>query len=205
MNIMKHMKNGTALVLGLAMTLAACKKEDPVPPAPGGNNPPPNEQELITTVIMHFESMDGSENKLFTWRDLDGDGGDPPVIEVDNVEYVFVTWRVDGQIAGGNPITLTMDGPHTATAHYEAGVAQDGYFQYMYRLGSGTQGLTISGGGAWYTGGSQASPPAAPASMVLGGVTYTFQNWYVNGVIDFENPITVVINGPTMAVALYEP
>ncbi len=83
MNSMKHMKNGTALVLGLAMTLAACKKEDPVPPTPGGNNPPPNEQELITTVIMHFESMDGSENKLFTWRDLDGDGGDPPVIEVE--------------------------------------------------------------------------------------------------------------------------
>ncbi|MCW5897904.1 MAG: type 1 periplasmic binding fold superfamily protein [Flavobacteriales bacterium] len=77
------MNIGTALVLGVAMIMAGCKKDDPVPPTPGGNNPPPNEQELITTVVLHFESQDGTEHRQFVWRDLDGDGGDAPVIEVE--------------------------------------------------------------------------------------------------------------------------
>lgn len=70
-------------VLAMALTLTACKKDDPVPPTPGGSNPPPNEQELITTVILHFESMDGTEHMQFVWRDLDGEGGNAPVIQVE--------------------------------------------------------------------------------------------------------------------------
>ncbi len=36
--------------------------------------------------------------------------------------YNFVNWDVDGvsQGSGVNPITVHMDGPHTATAHYQA-------------------------------------------------------------------------------------
>jgi hypothetical protein len=32
--------------------------------------------------------------------------------------HVFVYWDVDGTPVSGNPITVHMDGPHTATAHY---------------------------------------------------------------------------------------
>jgi hypothetical protein len=70
-----------ALVAGMGMALASCKKEDPVTPGPGGPPPPPLEQELITTVRLTFTSTDGTEVKEWLWRDLDGDGGDPPVIE----------------------------------------------------------------------------------------------------------------------------
>ena len=77
-----NLTRNALLMGGLVMALAACKKEDPVPPVGGGNPPPPpNEQELITTVIVHLTSLDGTEERTFTWRDLDGPGGNPPVIE----------------------------------------------------------------------------------------------------------------------------
>jgi hypothetical protein len=72
-----------SLCMLMVAGLAACKKEKPVPPAGGGGTPPPNEQELITTVLLVFESLDGTQTSTFSWRDLDGDGGNPPVIETE--------------------------------------------------------------------------------------------------------------------------
>jgi hypothetical protein len=77
---MMNLTRNALFMGGLVMALASCKKDDPVPPAGGGTPPPPNEQELITTVIVHLTSLDGTEEKTFTWRDLDGPGGNPPVI-----------------------------------------------------------------------------------------------------------------------------
>lgn len=67
----------------VASVTVGCKKDDPVPPAT--NNPPVNEQELITTVKLSFQNADGTENKQFLWRDLDGDGGNAPVITADTL------------------------------------------------------------------------------------------------------------------------
>jgi len=70
--------------LSLAVMTTACKKkDDKVSPGPGGG--PPNEQELITTVKLHLYSTDGTEHLHFTWRDLDGPGGNPPVIDWDTL------------------------------------------------------------------------------------------------------------------------
>lgn len=78
--------------------LVACKKEDPVTPSPGGPPPPPpNEQELITTVRLTFVSLDGTEQKEWLWRDLDGDGGNPPEITAD-ILTTGTTYNVSIQV-----------------------------------------------------------------------------------------------------------
>ncbi len=68
----------------MAAVLTACKKDED-PPAPATPPPPVNEGELITTVRIHLTSMDGTEEKQLLWVDLDGDGGDAPVITWDTL------------------------------------------------------------------------------------------------------------------------
>lgn len=47
-----------------------------------GEDPDPvNEEELITTVILKFTPVMGGPTVNFTWRDLDGDGPNQPVIQ----------------------------------------------------------------------------------------------------------------------------
>ena len=52
-------------------TLLACEKEDPVIP---------NEEELITTLTYTMTPAAGGDPITFTFRDLDGEGGNPPEI-----------------------------------------------------------------------------------------------------------------------------
>lgn len=65
----------------LLATFAACKKEKD----DHDNDHDHNEEELITTLQLHFHSLTGSEHKHFTFRDLDGNGGNPPVIDADTL------------------------------------------------------------------------------------------------------------------------
>lgn len=70
------------LLLSATACLAACRKDDDDPAAPA---PPANEEELITTIRLNFQGAGGAGNKQFTWVDLDGDGGSPPVITADTL------------------------------------------------------------------------------------------------------------------------
>lgn len=82
------------LIMLLIGTIAACKKEDPVQPPPGGG--PVNESELITTLRLHFTSLDSSDQREWVWRDLDGEGGDPPVITTEPLGAdVIYTVRIE--------------------------------------------------------------------------------------------------------------
>jgi hypothetical protein len=65
------------LVLMLVIGLASCKKKEE-------NPEPDNEAELITTVRLKFTS--GANVSTFSFRDLDGAGGNMPV--VDNISLV---------------------------------------------------------------------------------------------------------------------
>jgi hypothetical protein len=60
-----------ALPLFSVLLFTACEKEDPVIP---------NEEELITTLIYTLTPAGGSNSVVFSFQDLDGDGGDAPVI-----------------------------------------------------------------------------------------------------------------------------
>lgn len=46
----------------------------------------PNEEELITTVIYTLVDTLTNDSLVFTYRDIDGDGGNPPIIEVDSIK-----------------------------------------------------------------------------------------------------------------------
>ena len=51
----------------------------------------------------------------------------PPTVTEDYAFYYFLNWDVDGtsQDDGVNPIMVTMDAPHTATAHYTKVISVD--------------------------------------------------------------------------------
>lgn len=70
------------LALCAAAAITSCKKktDDPASPAP-----PTNEEELITTLTLHFHSANDVEHKHFEFTDLDGDGGNAPVIVADTL------------------------------------------------------------------------------------------------------------------------
>jgi hypothetical protein len=76
--MMNRILKNALLAVALCGALTACKKDDPKPPT--GTPTPPNEQELITTVKLYFTSADGLDEREWQWQDLDGDGGNAPVI-----------------------------------------------------------------------------------------------------------------------------
>ena len=59
----------------VAVLFSSCKDED-------DNTPPPvNEEELITTVVLNFSPTSGGTDVEFRFTDLDGAGGNAPVID----------------------------------------------------------------------------------------------------------------------------
>ena len=58
-------------VFCILFSLSSCKKKDPEPI---------NEEELITTLRMTFSPEGGGSNIIFQWKDIDGDGGNDPVL-----------------------------------------------------------------------------------------------------------------------------
>lgn len=77
----RKMKNNFKfLIIGAAMAVgfSACKKDKPLPDV--------NEEELITTVRLKFTNTANSADvRIFTARDLDGDGGQAPVVDQINL------------------------------------------------------------------------------------------------------------------------
>lgn len=67
----------------IAMALFACKDDD-------GNEPItpviPNEEEVITTVRYTLTPSGGGAAAVFEFQDLDGDGGNAPVITSDSLD-----------------------------------------------------------------------------------------------------------------------
>lgn len=67
------MKTKIILLIALissSILFTNCKKDPPKP----------NEEELITTVIATWTPVTGGDPIVFVWQDLDGDGGNAPVI-----------------------------------------------------------------------------------------------------------------------------
>lgn len=68
----------TLFILGLSATLIGCDKDpdDPIIP---------NEEEVITTLILTLTPSGGGTSKVFNFTDLDGNGGNNPVITIDTL------------------------------------------------------------------------------------------------------------------------
>lgn len=60
-----------ALVFSTSLFFIACEKDDPEIQ---------NEEELITTLLFHLTPNDGGNTITLSFRDLDGDGGNLPII-----------------------------------------------------------------------------------------------------------------------------
>ncbi len=76
-NHLTTMKNLSIISLLLVLTfLGSCKTDDPVPENP---------EELITTLNMVFTPHGGGTSVTFQFQDLDGDGGNPPLITGGNL------------------------------------------------------------------------------------------------------------------------
>ncbi|MCS7075523.1 MAG: type 1 periplasmic binding fold superfamily protein [Bacteroidia bacterium] len=80
MNTIKHYRNivvSFALVtwvISMVVLLNSCKKKD-------DPKPPENEEELITTVKLKVKNtLFSSDSTEVVWKDLDGNGGNPPSI-----------------------------------------------------------------------------------------------------------------------------
>jgi hypothetical protein len=63
----------------LTLFLTSCEKEvnDPIIP---------NEEELISTLIYELQDADGGDLLTFYFQDLDGDGGNEPIITADTLQ-----------------------------------------------------------------------------------------------------------------------
>ena len=57
-------------LLCISIALSSCEKDPQIP----------NEEELITTVTYTLMPVNGGETVFFSFRDLDGDGGQSPVV-----------------------------------------------------------------------------------------------------------------------------
>lgn len=64
-------KIALTVVSATMLLLGSCKKEDPIIP---------NEEEIITSLIYTLSPEAGGDAVKLTFRDLDGDGGNPPTI-----------------------------------------------------------------------------------------------------------------------------
>lgn len=66
------------VVCAATIILGSCKKDDDQPEIP---QPVINEPEQITTVELHFTESATSAHFQASWADLDGPGGDAPIID----------------------------------------------------------------------------------------------------------------------------
>lgn len=107
------------------------------------------------------------------------------------MRYKLSHWDVDGVPWTGNPISVVMDGNHTATAHYT--------LQYFLSVRTFPAGIAVIPGEGWYDAYVNVSLIAPP---VRG---YDFSHWDVDG---FSRPvgvyqIVVYMDGPHTATAHY--
>ena len=114
-------------------------------------------------------------------------------------DYTFEYWDVDGvsQGAGVNPITVHMDAPHTATAHYSP------VQYYTLTITTTTGGTTDPAPGTYsYANCSYVTVEALPDA------NYIFDHWELDGVdVGDANPITIHMdsNHTLHAVFTYVP
>jgi hypothetical protein len=82
-----------SLLLISTLFIASCNDDDPTPENP---------EELITTLLIHVVPHSGGTQQTFQFLDLDGDGGNPPIIIggtlAANSEYHATLMLQDGTV-----------------------------------------------------------------------------------------------------------
>lgn len=104
-------------------------------------------------------------------------------------QYAFQTWQVDGAAQTGNPITITLNGPHTVTAVYQT--------QYQLTIDSPYGNPQ---GAGWYAAGSTATFSVTSPSGIL--IQQVFVQW--QGDYTGSSPQgSVVMDAPKIVHAMW--
>lgn len=107
--------------------------------------------------------------------------------------HAFVYWDIDGVLQGNgtNPVTVTMNGPHTVTAHYVN--------VYILTIEAGPGGSTSPPIGKHAANaGSTIQVTATP------NATYAFDHWELDGAnVGSSNPYSVLMDGNHTLKALF--
>ncbi|HUW30972.1 MAG TPA: hypothetical protein VM223_05115, partial [Planctomycetota bacterium] len=120
----------------------------------------------------------------------------PDTAEIGGKDYRFSGWTVDGNAVAGDPINVTMDADHAAVASYTIQ-------RWTLTVASDPSGVSIDGAGEYDD--QTVVELAAPApTTTIGGKTYNFTGWTVDGAPVSGNPINVTMDADHSAVANYQ-
>ena len=114
-------------------------------------------------------------------------------------QYAFKSWTVDGTAQSGNPISITLDGPHKAVAKYQT--------QYQLTVQS-PNGLGSPQGSGFYDAGSTAQFSVTSPNGIL--IQQVFSQWQgdysgtsTQGSIIMDKPHAVEATWTTSYIQLY--
>jgi hypothetical protein len=74
---MRKMYLSISILAAISASFYGCNDEDPIIP---------NEEEVITTLVYTLTPSGGGDDVVLRFEDLDGDGGNQPVVTVDTLE-----------------------------------------------------------------------------------------------------------------------
>lgn len=123
-----------ALALVAALTFSSCSNDDDNP------DPPVNEEELITTVTAIYTPVDGGTAVTLQYKDLDGEGANPPVITVSSAFEKNKTYN--GTVTFKNELTNPAE--DITPEILEEGVDHQLFYQKTGTLNSFTYGTASS-------------------------------------------------------------
>ena len=112
-----------------------------------------HDNELITTLQLQFTPVGGGTTKTFTWKDLDGDGGNAPVIDLIelpvNTTYTFAVKVLD---ESKNPVEdITEEIVADADNHRFYYVPGEGADIKITNLNKDANNVTLGSTGQWQT------------------------------------------------------
>ena len=109
----------------------------------------------------------------------------------DGTRYIFQHWTIDSVPASGNPVQVTMDGPHTVVARYKT--------QYLLTVLSN---YGIVQGGGWYDAGRSATFSVTAQVDTSYGVKQVFERW--TGDSESTSPTaTITMDSPRTVTAVW--
>jgi len=118
-------------------------------------------------------------------------------------------YRIDlgSWITYTGPFTLTGTGSHKIDYYSQdkAGnnEATKGLKVHYLTVNTDPAGITTISGTGWYDQGTTATTGTAPTTVTSGGVVYTFSTWKKDGTPVGGNPISVLMDAPHTATAVY--
>lgn len=136
--------------LAVLLMLAGCEKEKKETPR---SNQPPNEEELITTVRAYFVHSVTGDTTEFSWVDLDGDGGNAPVITGGTLQagssYAMSVLLLD---ESGSPAdTISNEVAAEAEEHQFFFSANGGALTWLSYADADANGMPIGLASVWAT------------------------------------------------------